>query len=551
MTYSETLRGSLGWTVLVSVLAASMAPLACASSDDDTPADADDSADSGGAPGDDDGDGTGDLPDYSGLARGRARAGGAFVHLFEWRWPDVARECEEFLGPHGFAAVQISPSNAHAVLPNQPWYERYQPAGYELESRSGTRAEFIDMVQRCDAAGVDIYVDAVINHMTAQASGTNSAGNAYTKYEYEGLYTEADFHVPACGIAGSDYANDADAVRNCELVGLSDLRTESDSVRQKITDYLVSYVELGVRGFRIDAAKHMNPADLQDIVARVSEAVGAEKAPYYFLEVIDNGNEAISAEEYLDVAGTSGSTVDITDFRYQNEVSQAFYYAASSPMLFTLENLSEGDFLPSDRAVVFTNNHDTQRNDTVAFYQSGAFADLANVFLLGWPQGYPQLMSSYAFSRQLTGQGPPSGANNATLAVYPDGAEQPNCLAHGDLTTPIGWICEHRHPAIAEMVGFRIDIAEEPVANLWTNGGNQLAFGRGSRGFVVLNGEGGPLSAELATGLPAGSYCDRLTGGRNGDSCRGSQVEVGADGLAQLDVPAQSALVIDERGRLP
>ena len=31
------------------------------------------------------------------------------VQLFEWSHEDVAAECESFLGPNGFAAVQISP----------------------------------------------------------------------------------------------------------------------------------------------------------------------------------------------------------------------------------------------------------------------------------------------------------------------------------------------------------------------------------------------------------------------------------------------------------
>lgn len=29
------------------------------------------------------------------------------VHLFEWKWPDIAKECENFLGPKGFAGVQV------------------------------------------------------------------------------------------------------------------------------------------------------------------------------------------------------------------------------------------------------------------------------------------------------------------------------------------------------------------------------------------------------------------------------------------------------------
>jgi len=29
------------------------------------------------------------------------------VHLFEWHWDTIAEECENFLGPHKFAAVQV------------------------------------------------------------------------------------------------------------------------------------------------------------------------------------------------------------------------------------------------------------------------------------------------------------------------------------------------------------------------------------------------------------------------------------------------------------
>jgi hypothetical protein len=30
------------------------------------------------------------------------------VHLFEWKWLDIADECERWLGPKGFAGVQVS-----------------------------------------------------------------------------------------------------------------------------------------------------------------------------------------------------------------------------------------------------------------------------------------------------------------------------------------------------------------------------------------------------------------------------------------------------------
>lgn len=47
------------------------------------------------------------------------------------------------------------------------WWTRYQPVSYQLVSRSGTAQEFSDMVKRCNAFGVSIIADAVINHMAA------------------------------------------------------------------------------------------------------------------------------------------------------------------------------------------------------------------------------------------------------------------------------------------------------------------------------------------------------------------------------------------------
>ncbi len=30
------------------------------------------------------------------------------VHLFEWKWEQIALECERFLGPMGFGGVQVN-----------------------------------------------------------------------------------------------------------------------------------------------------------------------------------------------------------------------------------------------------------------------------------------------------------------------------------------------------------------------------------------------------------------------------------------------------------
>lgn len=35
----------------------------------------------------------------------------SIVHLFEWRWADIALECERYLAPNGFGGVQVSNIN--------------------------------------------------------------------------------------------------------------------------------------------------------------------------------------------------------------------------------------------------------------------------------------------------------------------------------------------------------------------------------------------------------------------------------------------------------
>ena len=47
------------------------------------------------------------------------------VHLFEWSWDAIGRECEEVLGPKGYCGVQISPPMEH--IQGGQWWTRYQP----------------------------------------------------------------------------------------------------------------------------------------------------------------------------------------------------------------------------------------------------------------------------------------------------------------------------------------------------------------------------------------------------------------------------------------
>lgn len=88
------------------------------------------------------------------------------------------------------------------------------------------------MVATCHDAGVQIYVDAVVNHMAGGGStGPGSGGSSYSHFGYPAVpYGDGDFHH--CGRNGNDdIANCGDRfeVQNCELVDLSDLKHPDDA----------------------------------------------------------------------------------------------------------------------------------------------------------------------------------------------------------------------------------------------------------------------------------------------------------------------------------
>jgi alpha-amylase len=463
---------------------------------------------------------------------GRSAAGDVAVQLFEWGWADVARECELHLGPMGYHAALVSPPQEH--IAGQQWWTRYQPVSYSLDgNRSGTRAQFSNMVQRCATAGVEIYVDAVINHMSA-GSGTGTNGTVYTKYSYPGLYSAADFH-PACGI--NDWGSAAQ-VQECELVGLSDLNTSSSSVQQRIVTYMADLVQLGVRGFRIDAAKHIQPVELDSIIAKLGRAADALPAPrpYVFLEIIDMGGAGPRATEYLGVGNRTAAGSDISEFKFRGIGDKFQGVGGQRVSELTTFSQSNWGLLPSNKAMTFLQNHDTQRSGGLR-WGDGNTARIANVFMLAEPYGYPMVMSGYSFdpnsaAARDAGPPPPNGTMNGQ-----DCAADPATAGNGV------WLCEHRDPWLAQMIRFRAAAAGTARTNNWDNGTHAVAFSRGSEGFVIVNNASTSITVDVPTGLAAGTYCDLLAGGLVAGACAGQSFAV-AGGQVTVTVMAKSAVVL-------
>lgn len=455
-----------------------------------------------------------------------------FVHLFEWKWTDIATECA-YLAEVGYDAVQVSPPQEHIVIDTietDAWWTRYQPVSYQLEGRSGTEAEFREMLDACNAVGVDIYVDAVINHMSGQNNPLNpgTAGTVFGHYNYPDLYDGSDFSN--CSSDISNYRRRFD-VQNCELLNLADLDTGSEEVQAQIRAYLQGLIDMGVAGFRLDASKHMPASDITAIIN------GLEGDFYLFQEVIGSPDEPILPAEYV-ING------DVTEFAFSFFVGQAF----NCGNLTFLESFTDG-LLRSDDAVVFVDNHDNQRGHgaggaCILDHTDGdALYNLGNVFMLAYPYGYPKVMSSYWWDDGTAGadNNPPP-----TALVYTDG-EVTGC-------NDTDWVCEHRRDEIVAMIAFREVTTGAALTDFQMNGQNQMAFGRGELGFVAINREETSLDNHtFQTSMPAGEYCDILSGGvsEDGSDCVGMMITVNENGsITNASVPAIGAFAIHIESRI-
>jgi alpha-amylase len=472
------------------------------------------------------------------LARAVTSAGAAITtgndviaNLFMWPWPSVADECTTVLGPAGYGAVQVAPPEDSISVAGHPWWEIYQPAAYDLNSRMGTRAQFVSMVATCHAAGVKVYVDAVVNHMTGanQTSTTSYGGATFTNgssYPSAG-YGPADFHSYPANCPESDnqihnWDSQAD-VQECQLVSLSDLNTETDHVRSTIAGYLGDLLAIGVDGFRVDAAKHLNPADLAAIKAKLTNP-----SVYFAQEVIPgSGNAALRPAAF---EGNGG----VLEFTYAYDLKSQFTGSIANLSSFG----TSWGLEPSAKSTVFVENHDTERNGSTLSYVNGATDTLANVFMLAWNFGTPDVMSSFDFAGP--DDSPPSDPGGHVTAV-----------ACGS-----GWECQHRTRAIRNMVGFHnATRADGTVSNWWSDGANAIAFGRGPAGaangwIAVNNGSGALPGRTFATGLPAGTYCDIIHGDAGNGSCTGPTVTVDASGSATVGVGAKDAVALHVNARV-
>ncbi len=396
---------------------------------------------------------------------------------------------------------------------------------YRLTSRMGSPAQFRGMVTTCRAAGVRVYVDAVINHMTGQGN-LSYGGASYTKYHYGDLYHYRDFHhAPGDCPSASGNIDDFNSylqVTKCELVSLSDLRTEKTYVRDRLAHYLNKLIRLGVSGFRVDAAKHVGQADLEAIESRLHKTVDGTR-PYVALEVFPGGPGKLSPFAFFGQGDLLGF-----DTAYQLKSAFKSYTTDAVGDITTLKVFgARAGLLPSRKSLALVENHDTERDGSTLSYKDGATNLLATQFLLASGYGRPTVYSAFDFEDRNAS--PPSDANGIIT----------------DTTCGSGWTCVDRATSVANMVGWHNHVAGTPRRNWYDDGVNLIAFSRGHKGWISINNNTTAVTRSFRTGLPAGRYCDIIHGDYSRGSCSGPTVMVNDRHRARVTVGGKDSVAFD------
>jgi len=363
-----------------------------------------------------------------------------FVHLFEFSWEEVALECEQYLGPKGYSAVQISPPQEHHSASN--WWSRYQPVNFSsLTSRSGNIEQLKSMIERCHNAGVKVYADMVINHTADYGEkGVGTGGTPWRLMQHPELTVE-HYHQPECST--KDWS-DVYQVQNCKLGALPDLDTAHPHVQQVLANYFKRLSALGIDGFRIDAAKHMSANDISEILKQAN-------SPWVFNEVIAN---PVAPKELQPVAYEHLGPV--TDLTLQYAFSQFLKTGDMSQLIDPTQ-------YDSSQRISFVDNHDTERHSGRLDWHGATESRyrLAQQILLLAYQAKPKLLASYKFDDRDIGR--------------------PAQAACGSQ-----WICWHRDQALIDAVQLRKALDTEQVS-LWvvSDDKSQLLFKRGDFFFLV------------------------------------------------------------------
>lgn len=395
------------------------------------------------------------------------------LHAFDWRYDEVEAKASE-IANLGYKKVLVAPP-IKSSPDNCYWWARYQPQDLRvIDHCLGNKQSFQSMINALTSAGVATYADIVLNHMANERNNSLQFPGSDTLTDYSddasywqnqtlfgnlsnNLFGASDFHPQGC-IFNYNSVFDVQYWRICggnNDPGLPDL-DPNNWVREQQRSYLQALKNMGVTGFRIDAAKHMtlwhiNQIFTQDIINNM----------HIFGELITTGGA--SSADYQSFLGPYLQYTNHAayDFPLLNTLVNTFKAGGS---MSALENpFAYGNALANNRAVTVAITHDIPTNDGFRYLiMNAADEHLANTYILGRNGGTPMVFSDK------------TGVDNNR------------------------WVDDYKQNNLAQMVFFHNRVQGQGQSTVYFDD-CVLVFKRGMEGLVGINKCGGERWVELQT----------------------------------------------------
>ncbi|VTS21283.1 alpha-amylase family protein [Streptococcus dysgalactiae] len=393
---------------------------------------------------------------------------GAILHAWCWSFNTIKQNMKA-IKDAGYTSIQTSPINA--VIPGdngskdlKNWYFHYQPTDYTIGNyQLGTEDEFKAMAAEADKYGINIIVDAVLNHTTTDINAVSEKIKAIPDWTH--------------GNRGITNDYDRYQVTQHALLGLYDLNTQNKAVQEYLLNYLKQAVADGADGFRFDAAKHIElPGEFNsDFWTNILANNGAK---FQYGEVLQGGAS--------DEAGY-GQLMGVTASRYGElirEVLKNRFVKDANLINYKVDGVSE------DKLVTWVESHDTYANEKP---ESAWMSD--EDIKLGWGIVAARNEGAPLFFSRPVGGGGQHGRFPGTTKI-------------GDAGSDL-----FKDPTIVAINKFRnaMNGQSEYIRNPNMDQG-LVMIERGGKGAVITNLTSEEKGIHSETTLADGQYKDAITG---------------------------------------
>ena len=154
----------------------------------------------------------------------------------------------------GIEGIWLSP------IFTSPTYHKYDCNDYyEIDPKFGTMEDLKELVELCHGRGVQIILDLVVNHTSTRHVWFQKFLTAHQNYDdsdpYYDFYTWGTGSQP--GRSFHKLGNTSHFYEGNFSNEMPELNYDNPNVRQAMVDVAKFYLDLGVDGFRFDAAKYI------------------------------------------------------------------------------------------------------------------------------------------------------------------------------------------------------------------------------------------------------------------------------------------------------